>query len=162
MGLEDQNFLNFMRFIFSEKVSNCILSPPLRRILDLWLYSMAQLYCWTYIRVRNQTWISNRMATLYYAEHVHIAQTRTRIPTAYLCIGQKSQSESLPVSEPGNVFKPKTINPWHVKLFWNWNRDLFPQIQSWYQSVCENPHFMIPKKMAICEKATDNGKTHWL
>ena len=28
------------------------------------------------------------MATLYYAEHVHIVQTRTQIPNPYLCIGQ--------------------------------------------------------------------------
>ena len=34
----------------------------------------------------------------------HIAQTWTRIPTPYFCIGQESGSES--VSESGNVFKP--------------------------------------------------------
>ena len=36
----------------------------------------AHLYC------QRQTWIwiQNPMATLYYAEHVHIEQTRTRIP----------------------------------------------------------------------------------
>ena len=36
------------------------------------------------------------MATLYYVEHAHIAQTRTRIPTHYFCIGQESDSESAP------------------------------------------------------------------
>ena len=33
----------------------------------------------------------------------HIAQTRTQIPTLYFCIGQESESESVPVSESGNV-----------------------------------------------------------
>ena len=45
------------------------------------------------------------MATLNYAENVLIAQTRTQIPTSYLCIVQKSKSESVPVSESGNVIK---------------------------------------------------------
>ena len=30
----------------------------------------------------------------YYAEYVHITQTRTRIPTPYFCTGQESESES--------------------------------------------------------------------
>ena len=34
----------------------------------------------------------------------HIAQTQSRIPTPYFCIGQ--ESESVPVSESGSVFKP--------------------------------------------------------
>ena len=46
------------------------------------------------------------MATLYCAEHVHVTQTRTRIPTPYFCIEQESESESLPVSESGNVNEP--------------------------------------------------------
>ena len=43
------------------------------------------------------------MATLYYVEHVHFAQTGTRIPTPYFCIGQVSESESVPESVSGNV-----------------------------------------------------------
>ena len=43
------------------------------------------------------------MATLNYAENVLIAQTRTQIPTSYLCIVQKSKSESVP--ESGNVIR---------------------------------------------------------
>ena len=41
---------------------------------------MVHLHCWTRIRV--QTWIRipNPMATLYYAEHVHIVQTRIATP----------------------------------------------------------------------------------
>ena len=44
------------------------------------------------------------MATLYYAENVHIAQTL--IPTPYFYIAQESESESVPVSKSGNVIKP--------------------------------------------------------
>ena len=42
------------------------------------------------------------MATLYYAEHVHIAQIRTRIPITYFCTGRISESESVScnVNEP--------------------------------------------------------------
>ena len=43
------------------------------------------------------------MATLYYAEHVHIAQTWTQIPTPYFCMGQESKSESVPEFVSGNV-----------------------------------------------------------
>ena len=48
------------------------------------------------------------MATLFYVEQVHIAQTRTRIPTPYFCMGQESEIES--VSESGNVIKPLHTN----------------------------------------------------
>ena len=37
--------------------------------------------------VQTQIGIPNQMATLYYAEHVHIAQTWTRIPTSNFCEG---------------------------------------------------------------------------
>ena len=47
------------------------------------------------------------MATLYYAEHVHIAQTWTWIPTPYFCIEQKAESESVPESISGNVYEPQ-------------------------------------------------------
>ena len=48
------------------------------------LVVMAHLHCrrWTLV----QTWIRNPVATLYYAQHFHIAQTRTWIPTPYWCI----------------------------------------------------------------------------
>ena len=50
------------------------------------------------------------MATLCYAEHVHIAQTRTGIPTSYFCVGQESVyisvSKSVPESVSGNVKRP--------------------------------------------------------
>ena len=47
----------------------------------------------TQIQTRIQ--IPNPMATLYYAEYVHIAQTQTRIPTPYFCLEQESKSESI-------------------------------------------------------------------
>ena len=46
--------------------------------------------------------ITNLMATLYYAEHVLIAQTHW---DPYFCTGQESEFESVPVSKSGNVFK---------------------------------------------------------
>ena len=46
--------------------------------------------------------IPNLKTTLYYAEHVHIVQTRTRIPTPYFCTGQESETESI----SGNVNEP--------------------------------------------------------
>ena len=36
-------------------------------------------------------------------KNVHVARTLTRIPTPYFCIIQESESESVPVSESGNV-----------------------------------------------------------
>ena len=36
----------------------------------------------------------------------HIAPSLTLIPTPYFCIGQESESESVPICESGNVFKP--------------------------------------------------------
>ena len=47
------------------------------------------------------------MATLYYAEYVHIAQTRTQITFPYFCVGQESESESIPESASDNVNEPK-------------------------------------------------------
>ena len=46
--------------------------------------------------------IPKPMVTLHYAEHVHITQTQTRIPTPYFCTGQESESESVSnnVNEP--------------------------------------------------------------
>ena len=53
---------------------------------------MAHLYCRTWIQILTRIRISNPMATLYCAEHVHIAQIWTRIPTPCFCIGQESKS----------------------------------------------------------------------
>ena len=50
---------------------------------------MAYLYCRTQIQVPTQIRIPNQVATLYYAEHVHIAQRwiqiriQTQIPNCY-------------------------------------------------------------------------------
>ena len=56
-------------------------------------------------RVQTRIPILNPMATFYYAEHVHITQTRTQIPTPYFCLRQESESkESESVS--GNVNEP--------------------------------------------------------
>ena len=70
------------------------------------LTKMAHLHC------RGQTQIQNPnpMVALYCAEHVHTAQTQTRIPTPYFCTGQDSksvsESESVPESVSGNVNEP--------------------------------------------------------
>ena len=48
----------------------------------------------------------NPMATLYCAEHVHIAQTRNRIPTPYSFVGQESEPEFIPESVSGSVNEP--------------------------------------------------------
>ena len=46
------------------------------------------------------------MATLHYTEYVYIAQTHTQIPTPYFCMGQDSESESVPESVSGNIYEP--------------------------------------------------------
>ena len=45
------------------------------------------------------------MAALHYAEHVHIAQTRTQVPTPYFCTEQESETESV----SGNVNGPVNV-----------------------------------------------------
>ena len=45
------------------------------------------------------------MATLYYTEHVQIAQTQ--IPTPYLCVIHEFESKSVPKSVSGNVNEPQ-------------------------------------------------------
>ena len=67
---------------------------------------MANLHWQRHIRVWTRIRIKSLMATLYYAEHVHIAQTWTQIPTPYFCVGQVSESESVPESVSGNVNEP--------------------------------------------------------
>ena len=48
---------------------------------------MAHLHCRRRTWVQTQIGIPNQTATLYYAEHVHIAQTWTQIPTSNFCEG---------------------------------------------------------------------------
>ena len=55
---------------------------------------MTYLHCQRRTRVQTLVQIPNPMATLYYVEHVHIAQPRTQIPTAYSYTGYQSESES--------------------------------------------------------------------
>ena len=55
---------------------------------------MAYLHCRRRTRLQTLIRIPNPMATLYCAEHVPIAETRTWIPTLYFCVGQESESES--------------------------------------------------------------------
>ena len=60
---------------------------------------MAYLHCRTWVQTQQtRIRIPNPMATLYYAEHVHIARIRTWIPTPYFCTGQESEFESVPES----------------------------------------------------------------
>ena len=50
------------------------------------MYSLAvltHLQCQRWIRMQTCIQIPNLMATLYYAQHIHIAQTLTQIPTPY-------------------------------------------------------------------------------
>ena len=64
---------------------------------------MTHLHCQRRARVWARIQIPNPMATLYYAEYVHIAQTWTQIPTPYFCTRQESEFESVPESVFGNV-----------------------------------------------------------
>ena len=62
---------------------------------------MTHLHCRRRTRVRTRTRIPNPMATLYYAEHVHIAQTRTQISTPNFCVGDESEYVPVPESVSG-------------------------------------------------------------
>ena len=64
---------------------------------------MAHLHCRKRTRVQIRNRIQNLMAILYHAEHIHIAQTWTRIPTPYFFTGQESKSQSVTQSVSGNV-----------------------------------------------------------
>ena len=50
------------------------------------------------------------MATFYYAEHVHITRTFNLINTSYFCKGQESESETVAVSQFGNVSQRHSIH----------------------------------------------------
>ena len=67
---------------------------------------MAHLHCWRRIKVQTWIWIPNLMATLYYAEHAHVAQTSTQIPTIYSVLYRNFESESVSESVSGNVNEP--------------------------------------------------------
>ena len=49
---------------------------------------MAHLHLQRRTRVQTRIQIPNLMATLHYAEHVHIAENQTRFPTPYFCVGR--------------------------------------------------------------------------
>ena len=63
-------------------------------------------------RLRSRIQIPNPVPTLYYAEHVHIAQTQ--IPTLYFCSGQEYESESKPESISGYINDPSRSNPYQL------------------------------------------------
>ena len=65
---------------------------------------MARLHCRRRTRVQTRIRIPNPMATLYYAEYVHIAQTW--ISTPYFCIRQESESVSVSEFVSGKVNEP--------------------------------------------------------
>ena len=76
------------------------------------------------------------MATLYYAEHVHITQTQTGIPIPCLCIGPEPESISKSIS--GNVNEPTEVLYWFearffAQNFWNFfvrgEKDHFCQVK---------------------------------
>ena len=72
-------------------ISQCLLNRTLAEEgLHWFIPVLAHLHCrrWTWVQTRIQ--IQNLMTTLYYAGHVHIAQTWTPIPTHYFCKGQES------------------------------------------------------------------------
>ena len=85
--------------LFSSQTLNIGIADCLCCAVNLCL--TAHLHCRKWTRVQTQIQIPNLMATLYYTEHVHIAQTQ--IPTPYFCKGQESESES---SVSGNVNEP--------------------------------------------------------
>ena len=67
---------------------------------------MAYLHCRRLTRVQTRIRIQNLMASLYCAEHVHIAQTKISVPTPNFCIGQESESVSIPECVSGSVNEP--------------------------------------------------------
>ena len=77
---------------------------------------MVYLHWQRQARLRSRIQIPNPVATLYYAEHVHIAQTQ--IPTPYFCSRQQYEFESKPESISGNINESSRSNPY--QLFVNW------------------------------------------
>ena len=69
-------------------------------------FVMAHLHCRRQTRIRTLIRIPNLVATLYCAEHVHIVQTQTRIPTPYFCMRQESEFKSITKSVSSNVNEP--------------------------------------------------------
>ena len=68
-------------------------------------FSFARLWLMAHLHCRRRTRIPNLMATLYYGEHVHIAQTLC------VCIGQESESVSISESVSGNIKEPLQPKP---------------------------------------------------
>ena len=62
---------------------------------------MVHIHCRRQTRKQTRIWIPSPMATLYYTEHVHIAQTQ--IPTPYFCAVQESESKPVHEFISGNV-----------------------------------------------------------
>ena len=135
----------FSNYLFTFTAKNwchviCILNLPLPMIESAFCFVffarykisyyglMAHLHGRRQTRVLTQIRIPKIMATLYYGEHVHIAQTRTRIPIPYFCTGQESKSESLPESVSGNVNKP-----WDVVLEMSLINNYWPKFGSVYR-----------------------------
>ena len=79
---------------------------PSKNVTNISLNIMAHLHCRRQTRVQIRTRTPNLMATLYYAEHVHIALTKTQIPAAYFSTGQEFEAEAIPKSVSGNVNEP--------------------------------------------------------
>ena len=83
------------------------------------MHLVALTHCQTWIRIR--TWIPNPMDTLYYARHVHIAQTRS--PTPHFCFGQESSPYPYPYQSAAMYLshyifrRPSTIHC-HCGTFW--------------------------------------------
>ena len=65
--------------------------------------------CWRWTPVQTRIRIPNLMATLHYAERVHIAQTRTLIPTPYFCVRQESEFASVSETISDNVNEPLSV-----------------------------------------------------
>ena len=84
---------------------------------------MVHLHLQRRTRVQTRIQIPNLMATLHYAEHVHIAENQTRIPTPYFCVGEESESESEPKSVCGNVNEPSAVFNLHLPTR-HWQTDL--------------------------------------
>ena len=106
--------LNKFAYLYSKPLENHTLKIMNKKPGKSWKYHgilsvrksgnpvMAYLHWQRQTWARTRFWIQTPMATLCYVESVHIVQTRTWIPTLYMCVGQESKSES----ESGSVNEP--------------------------------------------------------
>ena len=76
--------------------------------LDKRLKCSTYPHCYGFFTLRETDSDSDSRSDRYIvlAEHVHIAQTRTRIPTPYFYVGQEFESVSVSESVSGNVNEP--------------------------------------------------------